>query len=471
MRSSAGAFSKSSSSIRAASRASPKTCSCSLKWTPTAWSSKSAASASRSSSKPAWKLRAIAPPKRKSPFPSSPSTACPTSPATVAASRKSCKICSTTPRNTPSRAAKSRSALKPAAPKSSSPSPIPASASPPPTSRASSSASIASTPRAPASWAAPAWACPSPSTSSKCMAAASGSKAKSAAARDSISPSPSATPRGPPAHPRPPGHHAAAAALPRRGSVRPRPGNTATDFVSVRSQSLHQPLIVPAAYFAYERKCQLPTPIRTEGQFMASTTAGLTEAVLYDVLVNYLVSMARTVEGAMNRALDAVTSLDSTGTSALPSEVFLLEPRINEMEIVIDEHAIRLLRRGSFSDDEMRLIVAALKITNDLERIGDLAVNLAQGAVSLREMPGARIPEELAPMALAVRAMVSKSLGALIFRNVEMATQVLEAADVVDQYPDRIFENLLATMTRQATPVTSGMQFILSTPHLQRSPP
>jgi phosphate transport system protein len=170
----------------------------------------------------------------------------------------------------------------------------------------------------------------------------------------------------------------------------------------------------------------------------------------------------------MNRALDALISQDSARTAALPGEVFLLEPRINEMEIVIDEHAIRLLRRGSFSDDEMRLIVAALKITNDLERIGDLAVNLAQGAVTLREMPGAPVPEELAPMALAVRAMVSKSLGALIFRNVEMATQVLESDDVVDQYRDRIFENLLATMTQQATLVSSGMQFVLATRHLER---
>jgi len=201
---------------------------------------------------------------------------------------------------------------------------------------------------------------------------------------------------------------------------------------------------------------------------MASTAAGLSEAVLYDTLVNYLVSMARTVEGAMNRALDALISHDISRTSALPSEVFLLEPRINEMEIVIDEHAIRLLRRGSFSDDEMRLIVAALKITNDLERIGDLAVNLAQGAVTLREMPDARLPEELAPMAIAVRAMVSKSLGALIFRNVEMATQVLESDDVVDQYRDRIFENLLAGMTQQATFVSPGLQFILATRHLER---
>src|SRR5450432_4450429 len=118
-----------------------------------------------------------------------------------------------------------------------------------------------------------------------------------------------------------------------------------------------------------------------------ATPAGLTETVLYDTLVNYLISMARLVESAMNRALDAIVSFDSDRTAGLPAEVFLLEPRINEMEIVIDEHAIRLLRQGSFTDDELRLIVAALKITNDLERIGDLAVNLAQCVISLRDMP------------------------------------------------------------------------------------
>jgi phosphate transport system protein len=200
---------------------------------------------------------------------------------------------------------------------------------------------------------------------------------------------------------------------------------------------------------------------------MASPTT-LTEVVLYDTLVNYLVSMARTVESAMNRALDAIVSLDSARTAALPGEVFLLEPRINEMEIVIDEHAIRLLRRGSFTDDEMRLIVASLKITNDLERIGDIAVNLAERVVSLREMQGVNIPEELAPMASAVRAMVSKSLGALIFRNVDLAAQVLESDDVVDQYRDRIFEQLLQSMTKEPSLVSPGLQFILATRHLER---
>lgn len=199
-----------------------------------------------------------------------------------------------------------------------------------------------------------------------------------------------------------------------------------------------------------------------------AATASLTETVLYDTLVNYLVSMARTVESAMNRALDAMTSLENPRTASLPGEVFLLEPRINEMEIVIDEHAIRLLRRGSYSEDELRLIVSALKITNDLERIGDLAVNLAQRATTLREMPGAELPEELAPMASAVRAMVSKSLGALIYRNVDMATLVLESDDLVDKYRDTIFEKLMERMTQQASLVSPGMQFVLATRHLER---
>ncbi len=199
-----------------------------------------------------------------------------------------------------------------------------------------------------------------------------------------------------------------------------------------------------------------------------ASAAGVTEAVLYDTLVNYLVSMARTVEGAMNRALEAIVAVHDSRIAALPGEVFLLEPRINEMEIVIDEHAIRLLRRGSFSDDEVRLIVASLKITNDLERIGDLAVNLAECVISLREMPAAQLPEELGPMTSAVRAMVSKSLGALIYRNVEMAGQVLQSDDVVDQYRDRIFDQLMQSMTQQSALVSPGMQFILATRHLER---
>ena len=113
---------------------------------------------------------------------------------------------------------------------------------------------------------------------------------------------------------------------------------------------------------------------------MAATKAN-TDGILQSVLVNFLVSQARTVEGSVNRALRAVLETDEH----LASEVFLTEPRINEMEILIDEHAIRTLCQANLLDADVRLIVATLKINNDLERMGDLAVNLGERAISLAD--------------------------------------------------------------------------------------
>jgi len=171
-----------------------------------------------------------------------------------------------------------------------------------------------------------------------------------------------------------------------------------------------------------------------------------TESVFQGVLMNYLVSQARTVESSVSRALLALLNRNER----LASEVFLTEPRINEMEIVIDEHAIRLLRQGNLADADVRLIVATLKINNDLERMGDLAVNLSERAISLAGMESVESPAELEPMTVAVRTMVSKCLGALIYQNVDLATQVLESDDVVDRFRDRVFDALLAAIAKDS---------------------
>src|ERR1700735_611674 len=175
---------------------------------------------------------------------------------------------------------------------------------------------------------------------------------------------------------------------------------------------------------------------------MAATKTG-TEGIFQSVLVNYLVSQARTVESSVNRALWALLERNER----LASEVFLNEPRINEMEIMIDEHAIRMLRQGNLLDADVRLIVATLKINNDLERMGDLAVNLSERALSLAGMAEVHTPSRCEPMTTAVRGMVSKCLGALIYKNVDLATQVLESDDIVDSFRDQVFEKLLAGIT------------------------
>ena len=188
------------------------------------------------------------------------------------------------------------------------------------------------------------------------------------------------------------------------------------------------------------------------------------EGVLQGALINYLVAQARTVESSVNRALWALLECDQK----MASEVFLTEPRINEMEITIDEHAIKLLQRGDLNDADVRLIVASLKINNDLERVGDLAVNLCERTISLATMGDVQVPDELEPMAAAVRAMVTKCLGALIFQNVDLAAQVLESDDIVDSYRDRVFEALLSGMAADASQAAPNLQFLLASRNLER---
>ncbi|MGH9830713.1 MAG: phosphate signaling complex PhoU family protein, partial [Blastocatellia bacterium] len=105
-----------------------------------------------------------------------------------------------------------------------------------------------------------------------------------------------------------------------------------------------------------------------------ASPASSSSNVYQTALESYLVSMARTVESSVSRALEALLSRNEE----IASGVFVTEPRVNEMEIIIDNHAVRLLRGGNLPEDEVRHIVATLKINNDLERMGDLAVNICQ---------------------------------------------------------------------------------------------
>ena len=91
---------------------------------------------------------------------------------------------------------------------------------------------------------------------------------------------------------------------------------------------------------------------------------------------------------------------------------------------------VRMLRRGNLTEEEIRLIVATLKINNDLERMGDLAVSIGERVVSLAQLPQAEPPADLIAMIGAVRALFTKCLGSLIYRSVDLATAVLEGDDV-----------------------------------------
>ncbi len=197
---------------------------------------------------------------------------------------------------------------------------------------------------------------------------------------------------------------------------------------------------------------------------MAATLKSSNPAIFQTVLMNYLVAQARTVESSVNRSIIALLDRNER----LASEVFLTEPRVNEMEMVIDEHAIRMLRQGDLSDPDLRLIVATLKVNNDLERMGDLAVNLSERAIALVGMSSVDNPDDLEPMTQAVRAMVAKCFGALIYQNADLAAQVLESDDAVDAFRDRIFESMLARIAGDSASAAPNLQFMLASRNLER---
>jgi phosphate transport system protein len=200
---------------------------------------------------------------------------------------------------------------------------------------------------------------------------------------------------------------------------------------------------------------------------MMASAARSPQEVRLDALENYLIAMARSVELTTSRVLAILADRGAADTEHGTGQIFMLEPRINEMEMIIDEHAVRLLRDKELGEVDIRQVVATLKITNDLERMGDLAVGLAERIISLAEMPAAE-PPELEPMIKAVGAMVTKSLGALTFRNVELANQVLESDDLVDRYRDLIFEGLMSRITEQPAQAAGNLQLVLVSRYLER---
>src|SRR5437879_7363574 len=101
-----------------------------------------------------------------------------------------------------------------------------------------------------------------------------------------------------------------------------------------------------------------------------ATSVKSVEGIEQDGLLNYLTSMARAVEGAVNKSLDALLGQKDLEAIRLAGEVFRLEPRINEMETIIDDYAVRLLRGGSLPGEGVWLIVAGLRIDHGCGGMG-----------------------------------------------------------------------------------------------------
>lgn len=162
-----------------------------------------------------------------------------------------------------------------------------------------------------------------------------------------------------------------------------------------------------------------------------------------------LLHMGSLVEEMIHQGAVALTTRDS----ALAKSTIRTDRRINRLECEVDELAMRILATRQPVASDLRFITTALKIVTDLERIGDLSVNICERVLELNEEPPLPPVEDLGSLSEEVIAIVHEALDALVERDVERATTLLTRDAVIDEHYSRIFRELLNLMARDPSTV------------------
>jgi len=174
--------------------------------------------------------------------------------------------------------------------------------------------------------------------------------------------------------------------------------------------------------------------------------------------------MSGLVESAIYRSILALVEKDEEQANL----VFQNESRINQMEIEIDERATGLLALDQPVAMDLRFITAAIKINSNLERMGDLAVNIVERALSLMHEPVLNTVVDVPHMANLVESMVRKALDAFVQKDAELARSVLVSDDAVDEMRDSIYRKLSNYMQQDPRSVPQGIDLIFVARSLER---
>jgi phosphate transport system protein len=181
-------------------------------------------------------------------------------------------------------------------------------------------------------------------------------------------------------------------------------------------------------------------------------------------LQNKLLEMGGLVETSIHTTIRSLVDRDQS----LISTIWQSEERINRLDIEIDEKATRLLALNQPVARDLRFLTAAIKINSDLERMGDLVINLAQRSISLLNRPQVKPLVDIPHMSRTVESMVRKSLDAFVQRNEELARSVLFSDDEVDDLKNSIYRELLDLIERGEAPAGPGFDLIFIAHNLER---
>ncbi len=152
----------------------------------------------------------------------------------------------------------------------------------------------------------------------------------------------------------------------------------------------------------------------------------------------------------------------------LAAEVAASEIGINVREVKIEEECLKILALHQPVAVDLRRTATVLKINTELERIADLAVNIAERTISLVEYPEFELPAKLERMFRRASDMVHEALDAFVDQNVDAAREVCRRDEEVDEYNRRIIDELLDTMRSHPHLVEAALHFFSVCRHVER---
>jgi len=177
-----------------------------------------------------------------------------------------------------------------------------------------------------------------------------------------------------------------------------------------------------------------------------------------------ILKLGSLVEEAIGRSIESLLERDSE----LAREVIDQDVRINTLDVEIDEECIRLLALRQPTAGDLRFITTAMKITTDLERMGDYAVDICERALELNQEPQLKPYMDIPRMAEIAQGMLRDVLEAFLNRNPALAYEVINRDDKVDQLTVQIFNELLLFMLKDNTTISRAIKITYISKYLER---
>ena len=170
---------------------------------------------------------------------------------------------------------------------------------------------------------------------------------------------------------------------------------------------------------------------------------------------------------AEERVAESVRSLSGRDFS-LVERILAGDEPVNDLHVEIDDRCFKLLALHQPMAADLRAIVAAVKINTDLERVGDLAVNIAEAAKRYLQHPPVKPLIDIPRMGEIAQGMLRDALDAFVRRDVTLAEAVLTEDDQLDGLKTQIFRELLTFMLAEPATIEPSLDLILISRHLER---